>query len=94
MTGARYVFAVRRVGAGAGAAPSWRLVGGNSRGVGRAPGVFDSVESGVAAVSSLRDRLADAGPAVTVGRCGSGWSWQPMPLTLVRSEACLPGSLA
>ena len=58
------------------ALPAWRLVGGNNRVLGRAPGCFVDFETGYAAVLFLRERIADALPVLGVAPETGGRTWR------------------
>ena len=58
------------------ALPAWRLVGGNNRVLGRAPGGFVDFESGYAAVLFLRERIDDALPVLGVAADTGGRTWR------------------
>ena len=58
------------------ALPAWRLVGGNNRVLGRAPGCFVDFETGYAAVLFLRARIADAVPVLGVAADTGGRTWR------------------
>jgi hypothetical protein len=62
-------------GPGSAVLPAWRLVGGNNRVLGRAPGGFVDFESGYAAILFLRERIADALPVLGVAATG-GRAWR------------------
>jgi len=63
-------------GPGSAALPAWRLVGGNNRVLGRAPGCFEDFESGYAAILFLRARIGDALPVLGVAAETGGRTWR------------------
>lgn len=57
-------------------AAAWRLIGGNNRNLGCAPGDFESVEASRAAVLLLKSRILDAVPVITIDPRSSEWNWR------------------